>query len=184
VKDKDLSKLVERARKYDSEAFGLLYERFVSKVYGYIYYRIGNRVEAEDLTAQTFLKALDAINRFDGQKASFLTWLIRIANNLTIDYFRLKGRRVEVPLEQAIGNRDFCDTEEIALTNIVSERVMALTSRLTGEQRQVMILKFNLHFTNGEIAKVMDKTEGSVKSLQHRALSKIKKVLKEEDGLL
>ncbi len=182
MKDKELLKLVKQAKNYDSKAFGLLYEQFVSKVYNYIYYRTGSFIEAEDLTAQTFLKAFDAIGKFDGQKASFPTWLIRIANNLTIDYFRLKGRRPEVPIEYACENCDDCNLEETVLINAMSDRVKGLISGLTDEQQQVMILKFNLHFTNNEIAKAMGKTEGSIKSLQHRALSKIRKILEEEDG--
>ena len=163
--------LVERAQLGDRSALEELYLIHFDRIYSYLHMSVGSRHDAEDLTTQTFVKMLESIGRFRWQSAPFSAWLFRIAHNLAIDHFRARRRwqpEEEIP-EPAGAEED--SAEEQALASIGDASLLELIARLSPEQRQVLTLKFVFRFSNGEAAAILDKTEGAVKSLQHRALA-------------
>ena len=163
--------LVERAQLGDRSALEELYLIHFDRIYSYLHMSVGSRHDAEDLTTQTFVKMLESIGRFRWQSAPFSAWLFRIAHNLAMDHFRARRRwqpEEEIP-EPAGVEED--SAEEQALASIGDASLLELIARLSPEQRQVLTLKFVFRFSNGEAAAILDKTEGAVKSLQHRALA-------------
>ena len=167
--------LVARAQRGDRAALEDLYLLHFDRVYSYLHMSVGNRHDAEDLTTQTFMKMLEAIRRFEWRSVPFSAWLLRIAHNLAMDHFRANRRwqpEEEVP-ESADGEE--CSAEEQALASLGETRVLTLIERLAPEQRQVLMLKFVYRFSNGEVASILGKTEGAVKSLQHRALASLER---------
>jgi RNA polymerase sigma-70 factor, ECF subfamily len=163
--------LVERAQLGDRSALEELYLIHFDRIYSYLHMSVGSRHDAEDLTTQTFVKMLESIGRFRWRSVPFSAWLFRIAHNLAMDHFRARRRwqpEEEIP-EPAGVEED--SAEEQALASIGDASLMELIARLSPEQRQVLTLKFVFRFSNGEAAAILDKTEGAVKSLQHRALA-------------
>ena len=167
--------LVERAQRGDREALEELYLTHFDRIYSYLHLSVGSRHDAEDLTTQTFVKMLESIGRFRWQSVPFSAWLFRIAHNLAIDHFRSRRRwhLEEEPPEPARAEES--SAEDQALAAIGDASLLELVAGLSGEQRQVLTLKFVFRFSNGEAAAILGKTEGAVKSLQHRALSSLQK---------
>ena len=162
--------LVERAQGGDRGALEELYLLHFDRIYSYLHLSVGNRHDAEDLTTQTFLKMLEAIGRFRWQAVPFSAWLFRIAHNLAMDHFRARRRvQAEDELPELPGHEE-SSAEEQAMHSIGQAGMLALIERLSAEQRQVLTLKFLFGFANAEVAGILGKTEGAVKSLQHRAL--------------
>ncbi|MEW6189182.1 MAG: sigma-70 family RNA polymerase sigma factor [Actinomycetota bacterium] len=178
----DLKDIVERAKVGDGEAFGMLYDIYFDRVYGYIYYKVGDPTEAEDLTERVFLKALEAIDKFSWRGVPFSSWLFRIARNLMIDYYRTRSRSTMIPVSDRIQTIDREDPEEIAIRKFSYEKLYAAISRLTEEQQEVIILKFFMNLSNAGIARTLNKTEGAIKALQHRALHSLYRILKGESN--
>jgi RNA polymerase sigma-70 factor (ECF subfamily) len=173
--------LVDRAvATRDQAAFGALYDRFLDRVYRYLYYRTGSQAEAEDLTEQVFLKAWEAIDRFRWQGRPFLAWLYRLAHNVHIDHVRRRRHTIslndeERPIELA------SETATAALAQRLDAELLARAVRkLTPEQQQVIILKFMDGFENAQIAQIMDKREGAIRALQLRALLSLRRILEEQ----
>jgi RNA polymerase sigma-70 factor, ECF subfamily len=166
----DESRLVELARG-DAEAFGELYRRNVDRIYTYIFYRVGNAADAEDLTARTFYQALGGIHRYVEQGVPFLAWLYRIAHNLVANHHRTRARWKETSLEQRENLVN--PTERPERTVESSERRRALLSairRQPEERQHLLVLKFAERLSNEEIGRLMGRTESSVKSLYFRTL--------------
>jgi RNA polymerase sigma-70 factor (ECF subfamily) len=167
--------LVERAQRGDREALEELYLLHFDRIYSYLHLSLGNRHDAEDLTTQTFLKMLEAIGRFRWQSAPFSAWLFRIAHNLAMDHFRARRRvRTEEDVPEPPGGEE-SSAEDQALDSLGEAGMLQLIERLSAEQRQVLTLKFLFGFANAEVADILGKTEGAVKSLQHRALASLQK---------
>jgi RNA polymerase sigma-70 factor (ECF subfamily) len=176
--------LVERAQAGDRDALEELYLIHFDRVYSYLHVSVGNRHDAEDLTTQTFVKMLESINRFRWQSAPFSAWLFRIAHNLAMDHFRANRRwqpEEEVP-EPPVD--DSTSAEEGAFESIGRKSMLELIDELSGEQQQVLTLKFVFNFSNGEAATILGKTEGAIKSLQHRALASLQKQLDRREKTL
>lgn len=176
----DENALVERA-KTDPAAFGILYERYVNKIYNYVYYRIGNQHDAEDLTARTFYRALDHIERYVDQGAPFSAWLYRIAHNLVANWHRDQSRRKIISLEDiklSVQRRHGPD--QMAEQNEEKDDLLAAIRRLPPDRQQLLILKFVEGMSNAEIGKVMDRSEGAIKSLYHRTLLSLREMLEPE----
>jgi RNA polymerase sigma-70 factor (ECF subfamily) len=162
--------LIARAQE-DPEAFGVLYERYVDRIYSYICYRTGNNQDAEDLTARTFYRALNHFPRYEDRGAPFSAWLYRIAHNLVANWHRDRSRRKLVSLEDLVlraprgkgpaARMEKSDQEDVLL---------AAVRRLAPDRQQLVILKHVEGLTNAEIGEVMGRTEGAVKSLYHRTL--------------
>jgi RNA polymerase sigma-70 factor, ECF subfamily len=175
VRPADLRRLVERAQQGEREALEELYLLHFDRVYSYLHMSVGNRHDAEDLTTQTFLKMLEAIGRFRWRSAPFSAWLFRIAHNLAMDHFRATRRwQPEEEVPEPDGAEE-SSAEEAALESIGQRSMLELIENLSLEQQQVLTLKFVFSFSNGETATILGKTDGAVKSLQHRALVSLQK---------
>ena len=171
----EVRSLVERAQAGDREALEELYLIHFDRIYSYLHLSVGNRHDAEDLTTQTFLKMLEAIGRFRWQSGPFSAWLFRIAHNLAIDHFRARRRvQPEDEVPEPLGQEE-SSAEQQAMESIGQAGMLTLIERLSMEQRQVLTLKFLFGFANADVAGILDKTEGAVKSLQHRALASLQK---------
>jgi RNA polymerase sigma-70 factor (ECF subfamily) len=168
-------RLVERGQQGDREALEELYLLHFDRIYSYLHMSVGNRHDAEDLTTQTFMKMLESIKRFRFQSAPFSAWLFRIAHNLAMDHFRA-SRRWQ-PEEDVPEPEDEAEpsAEALAFQSIGRQSMLELIEGLSQEQQQVLTLKFVFNLPNGEVATVLGKTEGAIKSLQHRALVSLQK---------
>ena len=162
--------LVARVRE-DPSAFGQLYERYVTKIYNYVYYRTGNHHDAEDLTGRVFYRALMHVDRFVDRGVPFSAWLYRIAHNLVANWHRDHARRQEFSLEDLSLTSPLRDTPE-ATTEANEERLRLLGAirHLPIERQELLILKFVEQLPNAEIGEIMGRSEGAIKSLYHRTL--------------
>ncbi len=173
----DENALVEQA-KTDPEAFGILYERYVKKIYNYIYYRVGNHHDAEDLTARTFHRALDHIDRYVQRGAPFSAWLYRIAHNLVANWHRDQSRRKVVSLEDIkLSAQRREGPHQMAEQKEERDELLAAIRRLPADRQQLLILKFVEGLSNAEIGEVMGRSEGAIKSLYHRTLLSLREML-------
>ncbi|NOX63780.1 MAG: sigma-70 family RNA polymerase sigma factor [Chloroflexi bacterium] len=162
--------LVERA-KSDPEAFGELYERHVDRIYNYIYYRVGNPDDAEDLTARTFFQALDNIGRYEHRGAPFSAWLYRIAHNLVANWHRHRSRHKTVPLDELLPTpAPMAGPSAVVEKKEAREVLLEAIHRLPEDRQQLLILKFVERLPNAQIGQVMNRSESSIKSLYHRTL--------------
>jgi RNA polymerase sigma-70 factor (ECF subfamily) len=170
-------RLVERAQGGDRHALEELYLMHFDRVYSYLHMSVGNRHDAEDLTNQTFVKMLEAIERFEWRKVPLSAWLFRIAHNLAMDHFRAHKRwqpEEEPPEPERQAEHS---AEEAALHSLGERSMFEMIESLSIDQQQVLTLKFVFSFSNAEVATILGKTEGAVKSLQHRALASLQRQL-------
>jgi RNA polymerase sigma-70 factor (ECF subfamily) len=177
VSSQELRRLVERGQQGEREALEELYLLHFDRIYSYLHMSVGNRHDAEDLTTQVFVRMLESIGKFRWRSAPFSAWLFRIAHNLAMDHFRANKRwqpEEEVPEPEP---PEESAAEEEALESIGRQSMLELIEKLSVEQQQVLTLKFVFNFSNGEAATVLDKTEGAIKSLQHRALASLQRQL-------
>ncbi|MDX6504170.1 MAG: hypothetical protein QOE29_1295 [Gaiellaceae bacterium] len=173
----EVRKLVERAQAGDRDALEELYLLHFDRIYSYLHMSVGNRHDAEDLTTLTFLKMLESIKRFRWQSVPFSAWLFRIAHNLAMDHFRAAKRvQPEEEVPEPIGSEQL-SAEVEAMRSIGRQSMLQMIEDLSPEQQQVLTLKFVFSFGNAEVASILGKTEGAVKSLQHRALASLQKKL-------
>lgn len=158
--------------------FGLLYERYVGNIYNYIYYRTSNHHDAEDLTARTFYRALKHFARYVDRGAPFSAYLYRIAHNLVANWHRDHSRRQIISLDELVTRMPRREGP-IALVEEREEQdwLLEAVRRLPPERQQLLILKFVEQMSNVEIAQVMGRTEGAIKSLYHRTLVALRKEL-------
>ena len=171
----DLARLVEQAQQGKREALEDLYLLHFDRIYSYLHMNVGNRHDAEDLTTQVFVKMLESIGKFRWRSAPFSAWLFRIAHNLAMDHFRASKRwqPEEVVPEPDPGEGSAAEQE--ALESIGRQSMLELIQKLSHDQQQVLTLKFVFNFSNAEAATILDKTEGAIKSLQHRALASLQR---------
>ena len=173
----EIRRLVERGQQGDRAALEELYLIHFDRIYGYLHMTLGNKHDAEDLTTQTFLRMLESIGKFRFQAAPFSAWLFRIAHNLSMDHFRANRRwqpEEDVPEPETTEDTS---AEAGALESIGRKSMLELIDDLSHEQQQVLTLKFVFNFSNGEAATILGKTEGAIKSLQHRALASLQRQL-------
>ena len=176
----DESLLIERAKRYDPKAISELYKRHVQDIYRYIYYRVGDVNVAEDLTADVFLRALEGLAGFTYRGVPFSAWLYRIAHARVMDHFRQQARRELLPLDErlvATGKGPQATVE----ARLDCEELQSAIAQLTTDQQQVIILKFVEGLSNAEAARILGKTEGAVKALQHRALNSLQRTMRREE---
>jgi RNA polymerase sigma-70 factor (ECF subfamily) len=181
LQDLDERTLVERAIQRDREAFGALYDRHVVRVYRHIYYMCGNAAEAEDLTAQAFLQAWEAIERYQIRGAPFVSWLLRIAHNLGVSHLRSRRDSGELP-ETLVDHGRHGNPEEVLQRNADADHVRQAILRLRDEQRQVIILRFVEDLAYPEVAEIVGKSVAAVRVIQHRALNALRKQMNEAPG--
>jgi len=173
--------LLERAREYDPEALGEIYDGYSEKIYHYIYRYLGEARLAEDLTAQVFLKLLEAIKASKGPRTHLSAWLYRVAHNLVVDHFRRRPREESLPLEEELVAAPE-DVTVVVEKKLAQQQLRAAISHLTVDQQQVIVLKFVEGLSNAEVGQVLGKTEGAVKSLQHRALAALQRIMEREES--
>jgi len=174
--EREQLELIRRAKECDSSAFAAIYDHYYPDIYNYIYHRVGNVQLAEDLASEVFLKVLESIDSYTFRGIPLSAWLFRLARNMLIDHFRTSPRPgVEVPLEEEIvlteGGHDA--TLERKVTR---KQLLEALSNLTEDQQEVVVLKFMEGFSNTDVAKIVGKSEGAIKSLQHRALSALSRI--------
>ena len=167
--------LVRRAQQHDHEAFAQLYEEHFDKIYRYVTLKIGNETEAEDVTQQVFLNALQSIPSFKWKGIPFSAWLFRIAHNQVVDYLR-KKKRIAVPLDESLASNDN-NPQSVAEHKLDIEQLLLATRQLTEAQREVISLRFTSELSIAQVAKVMGKSQGAVKALQHSAIVALRKAL-------
>jgi RNA polymerase sigma-70 factor, ECF subfamily len=173
----DARRLVARAQEGDRRALEELYLMHFDRIYSYLQMSVGNRHDAEDLTNQTFVKMLESIERFEWRKVPFSAWLFRIAHNLAVDHFRSRRRwQPEEEPPEPPGSEER-SAEEEALQAIGRQSMLEMIESLSLDQQQVLTLKFVFNFSNGDVAGILGKTEGAIKSLQHRALASLQRQL-------
>lgn len=159
------------ASKGDRTAFGILYDIYADRIYNYIFYRTGNPLDAEDLTARVFFRAMRHITKYTDRGVPFSAWLYRIAHNLVANWHRDSSRHQEVALEDGYRASKGEEHPEAALLQSEEENALLhLIRNLSEERQQLLILKFVEHLSNAEIGQIMDRTEGAIKSLYHRTL--------------
>jgi RNA polymerase sigma-70 factor (ECF subfamily) len=177
----DDAQLVEWA-KDDSLAFGELYERYVKKIYNYVYYRTGNHDDAEDLTSRVFFRALGHIGSYTDRGVPFSAWLYRIAHNLIANWHRDRGRQRVLPLDDYLTSDGHLDGPEAATESLEErDRLLISIRELPAERQELLVLKFVERMSNAEIGKIMDRTEGAIKSLYHRTLLSLRSTLEDDD---
>jgi len=170
--------LIRRAQKKDQEAFAEIYERYFDRIYRYIFFRIGDALEAEDMTQQVFLKVLESIGSFKWRSIPLGAWLFRIAHNQMVDYLRKKTKRATVPFEpHLVANEDGDDPHRMLEQKLESEQLSAAMRGLTEAQREVISLRFSSELSVAEVARVLGKSPGAVKALQHNAIVALRKQL-------
>jgi RNA polymerase sigma-70 factor (ECF subfamily) len=171
--------LVLRAQQHDQEAFAQLYEEYFDKIYRYVTLKIGDEMEAEDVTQQVFLNTLHSISSFKWKGIPFSAWLFRIAHNQVVDYLR-KKKHATVPLDESLPSNNG-NPQQVAERELDIERLLLATKKLTEAQREVISLRFTSGLPIAEAAKVMGKSQGAVKALQHSAILALRKALSVAD---
>ena len=150
--------LVERAQSGESEAFGCLYDQYSDTVYRYIYYRVGSRANAEDLTSETFLRALRRIGTFTWQGRDFGAWLVTIARNLVADHFKSSRFRLEVTTGEMLDPNEMeRSPEESVLEALSNSALLDAVRRLNPQQQECVTLRFLQGMSVAETARVMGK---------------------------
>ena len=170
---------VARASQGDSEAFSLLYELNVSRIYNYVYYRVGSEMDAEDITSRVFFRAFGHISNYVDKGVPFSAWLYRIAHNLIANWHRDNSRRKELSLDEHIDLPQRIELPESALEETQEIEILLKCIRaLPDDRQQLLVLKFTEHLSNAEIAVIMKRSEGAIKSLYHRSLISLKEEIK------
>ncbi len=172
----DEAELVRRAVRRDPAAFGALYEFHLDRIYRYVFYRVGSASEAEDLTEQVFLKAWEAIDRYEPRGTPFAAWLYRLAHNLVIDHYR--GKRPTTPLDEVSESEEVgIDVVEAVEARLDAEEVRAALARLNPDYQQMIVLRFVEGLSHAEVAQIIGKSEGAARVIQHRALQALARAL-------
>jgi len=172
----DEESLVRRAQQRDEEAFTQLYEEHFDKIYRYVALKIGNKTEAEDMTQQVFLNALQSISSFKWKGIPFSAWLFRIAHNQVVDYLRKQTKQATAPLDESLISSG-SNPQLMAEHKLDIEQLVSATKQLTRAQREVISLRFAGELPVAQVAKVMGRSQGAVKALQRSAIVALRKVL-------
>jgi RNA polymerase sigma-70 factor (ECF subfamily) len=176
----DEQALINRAQNGDTEAFGDLYENYLDTIYRYIYYRVQNHQDAEDLTETVFLKAWQKIPDYHLGKTPFVAWVYRIAHNSVIDHYRTRKEAVSLN-EQLLVSDGKMNLEERILSNEQKQTLMEAIKRLSPLHQHVLVLRFINGLKPAEVAEVLDRNVGAVRVLQHRALKALHTLLAAEE---
>jgi RNA polymerase sigma-70 factor, ECF subfamily len=173
--------LVERAQSGEADAFGGLYDQYSDTVYRYIYYRVGSKATAEDLTSETFLRALRRIGTFTWQGRDFGAWLVTIARNLVADHFKSSRFRLEVTTGEMLdANEVERSPEDSVLESLSNAALLDAVRRLNPQQQECVTLRFLQGLSVAETAHAMGKNEGAIKTLQYRAVRTLARLLPQD----
>lgn len=173
--------LAERAQAGEADAFGRLYDQYSDTVYRYIYYRVGGKATAEDLTSETFLRALRRISTFTWQGRDFGAWLVTIARNLVADHFKSSRFRLEVTTGEMLDANEVARSpEDSVLESLSNAALLQAVRRLNPQQQECVTLRFLQGLSVAETARVMGKNEGAIKTLQYRAVRTLARLLPDD----
>lgn len=176
-----LRALVDLAKEGDAEAFGQLYDHYIQGVFRFVYYRVGSRPLAEDLTSETFARGLRSIQRFNWQGKDFGAWLTTIARNLVADHFKSSRSRLEVVTDVIPENKTTVPSpEEDVLSLISNELLYEAVNQLPKEQRDCVLMRFIQGLSIAQTAAALGRSEGAVKQLQLRAIRGLSKIVTED----
>lgn len=175
----DEQSLITRAQSRDAEAFGRLYEAYFEKIYRYVAIKIGNRTEAEDLTQQVFVNALESIGSYKMREVPFSAWLYRIAHNQIVDTLRRRSRRPTMELDESLPIPADGDLVEETELKLETKDLIEAARKLTKLQQEVIALRFGADMPIAQVAKVMGKNEGAIKALQHSAVAALRRIMSE-----
>lgn len=181
--------IVQRCQAGEVDAFAQIYDRYMESVFRFVYFRVGNRQLAEDLTSDTFVRALKRIGSFTWQGRDFGAWLVTIARNLVCDHFKSGRYRLEVTVgdvhrdeeRHAIGPES--TPEDSTLDHVHNVDLLRAVKELNPEQQECIILRFLNGFTVAETAGMMGKNEGAIKALQYRAVRALRRALQESGAV-
>ena len=173
--------IVRRAQSFDNDAIRQLYEKYFPKIYNYAFMQMGDVHAAEDLASDVMLKMIESIQKYSFRGLPFGPWVFRIARNRLIDLHRRRKRRGEVDLSETLSTA-LANPQVLAERALERGQLQIALKHLTDEQRQVIVLKFIEGFDNRSVGKIMGRSEGAIKSLQHRALGALRRVLHPEDS--
>ena len=175
--------IVARAQAGDADAFGQLYDRYVDVVYRYVHYRVSSTALAEDLTSETFLRALRRISSYTWQGRDFGAWLVTIARNLIADHYKSGRYRLEVAtsdlVEAGADQREEGPENEV-LAGLTSAALLEAVKQLNSEQQECIALRFLQGLSVAETAQIMGKNEGAIKALQYRAVKSLSRLLPQD----
>ncbi|MDI5972230.1 sigma-70 family RNA polymerase sigma factor [Streptomyces sp. SL13] len=176
-----MMELVERAQAGEADAFGRLYDHYADTVYRYIYYRVSSKATAEDLTSETFLRALRRIGTFTYQGRDFGAWLVTIARNLVADHFKSSRFRLEVTTGEMLDANEVARSpEDSVLEQLSNDALLHAVGRLNPQQQECVRLRFLQGLSVAETARIMSKNEGAIKTLQYRAVRTLARLLPED----
>lgn len=178
----DVTALVKQAQSGASDAFAALYEHFYDSIFRYVSFKIGNASEAEDITAEVFVRMIESIHKFKWQGYPFSSWLYRIAHNLVVDHYRRRSRKQMVSLENTkpILHAAAFDSDAHMDLQLTMAEVMKAMESLTDLQREVITLRFAAGLSVAETARAIGKKDNAVKSLQHAGLVKLRRIMAPE----
>jgi RNA polymerase sigma-70 factor (ECF subfamily) len=168
--------VVQRAQALDETALATLYSTYYPRIYNYAFLQLGDVQAAEDLASEVMLKMLESIQKYRFKGAPFSAWVFRIARNRIIDVHRRRKRRGEVDLSEPMAS-DMISPQTLAERALDRGQLQLALRYLTDDQRQVIVLKFIEGFDNASIARILHRSEGAVKSLQHRALLSLRRIM-------
>lgn len=178
--DLDESALI-RAAQEDSSAFGELYEAYVDRIYSYIYHRVGNVHDAEDLTSRVFYRALSHLPSYEDKGLPFSAWLYRIAHNLVANFHRDRGRRPVVTLDEVSAqSQSGAHPEALAETQDQAKMLLEAIHEIDPVRQELLVLKFTEGLSNAAIGRILGRSEGAIKSLYHRTLLQIRRELQKK----
>jgi RNA polymerase sigma-70 factor, ECF subfamily len=178
----DESELIARAKE-DTREFGRLYERYNQRIFRYIYRRVGDHETAEDLTAQTFQQALAALPDYEWRGVPFSAWLYRIAGNLVIRHRRVNAREISMEhIERVVDERGaFDDPLDAVIQQTSNDQLYTAMQRLSDDQRKALTLKYAHGLKNHEVGVIMNRSEGGIKQLVHRAMLVLRQALRDKE---
>jgi len=173
--------LFQQTLRGDAGAYGRLYDRYVNQLYRYIYYRVGNCEEAEDLTETVFLRTWEAIKNGRVKKGDFRAWIYRAAHNQVIDHYRTRKQNVSLDDTMDMGDSE-PHPEMIVQDRQMHEKLMEAMKKLEPELQQILTCRFINDMDHSEVSKIMGIREGYLRVLQYRALKKLNQILRNQQG--
>lgn len=174
----DCWRLVSAAQAGDTDAFGELYDRYVDTIYRYVLFRVGDAALAEDVTSETFLRALRRIGSVSYQGRDVGAWFVTIARNLVLDHIKSSRYRLEVPTAELADNNEVQHgPEQEVLASATSDELLRCVGQLNPDQRECIVLRFLQGLSVAETAALMRRNEGAIKALQHRAIRRLARLL-------
>ena len=180
LKDFPDAELLKRAKEGNAEAFGELYERHAQAVFRFLYSHLSNRLDAEDITGDVFLRSWRALPKYQDRGLPFIAYLMRIARNALTDFYRRTGNVEEQDIDQTVIADDAAGPSDTLATQLESEALRDTMQQLNDDYRLVLTLRFISDLSVKETAAAMDKSEGAVRVLQHRGLVALRKLLEGE----